>query len=311
MEKNIGRMVWYPRSGGTARMAQLAMLCEPRRAFGAEIAQVKGGQPLTSDHQRIWSEAMSEYLRAGELQARAGSVATAQLARAIGLEIIRGGRVPARSEVRIRRLVHDLTAAQFRGTFPIFEKGAQPIQATLQLIDSPVWKDGPDGHSHLFFGVPAGLAQLLAKVNQVTFLHAPTWDAIRSADETASLLWVVLEGERIPPTGWSYRLFSGAEGGILDESGDCVVDWLHLNFTVRREAVRRLRSALAAIIAADSRYAGTEIVRDYREKGVWYLRVTRGEYVREPEAGGLPRKVDGAWRDVNFGRLHVAAFVQI
>ena len=308
IETHIGRIgVWYPtRSLATT---QLALLYEPRHPYGpsgGEFAQV-AGRALTPDHQRIWVEMMSEYLRAGRLEARAGSVPAAQLARCLGCELRRDGHVPAKVDARVRRLVHDLTRAQFRGSLRVLQRGAGmrefTLENTLQLVDSPTWRPGPDGFGHLYFGVPAGLAEMIHDVNELTFLNAPTWDAIRAEDELAALIWVMWESERIPPDGMTYPVFSGAAGGILDEAKrPGLAELFHLGYSERRETVRRLRKAIDCAVECDSRYAGTTIERHPREAGMWNTRVMRTAYVAGVSDQRVSRRILGAWQSVYSGQ---------
>lgn len=308
IETHIGRIgVWYPtRSLATTQLALLYEAWRPYGLGGGEFAQVSG-RALTPDHQRVWVEVISEYLRAGRLDARAGSIPVAQLARCLGCELRRDGHVPAKVDARIRRLVHDLTGAQFRGSLRVLQRGAGmrefTLENTLQLVDSPTWRPGPDGFAHLYFGVPSGLAEMIHDVNELTFLNAPTWDTIRAQDELAALIWVMWESERIPPNGMTYPVFSGAEGGILDQARrPGLAELFHLGYSERRETVRRLRKAIECVVEFDSRYAGTSIERHPRQAGMWNARVMRTAYVSGVKDATVSRNVLSAWRSVYHGK---------
>jgi len=56
----------------------------------------------------------------------------------------------------------------------------------------------------------------LLRQGSITYLHAPTWDAIAAQDEIAGRLWSFLEAEQLAQ-GHRYQLFAAPLNGIAEE----------------------------------------------------------------------------------------------
>jgi len=134
----------YPTRRGYHPTRAALRASPPLRPRGGEFAQV-AGRALTPDHQRVWVEMMSEYLRAGRLEARAGSIPVAQLARCLGCELRRDGHVPAKVEPESVAGPRS-DESSIPGSLRVLQRGAGmrefTLENTLQLVDSPTWRPG-------------------------------------------------------------------------------------------------------------------------------------------------------------------------
>ena len=305
--------LWVP--ARSKRATQLALLYEPRIVYGQPFEQF-AGRALTGSHQRLWGELITEYLRAGQLDRRRGGVPVRHLGKSLGYEMRKDGELTSDSLRHLKNMVDHLSVAQFRGAIRLVEEG-KPLRVytnesdelTIQLIDSPDWRDGPDRTPWLYYGIPMGVASLIHNVQHLTFLNGSVWDALRADDELAAMAWVVWEGERIPEEhGFRFPVFAGADEKFRDERYDpCIAEVLHLRYSDRREAVRRVREIVRAVIRHDTRYTGTEVVNG--RAGAWYVHVRRAAHspkrlsTAEPRATGLAPEILRAFRFAHGGRM--------
>jgi hypothetical protein len=119
------------------------------------------------------------------------------------------------------------------------------------------------------------VAELLQD-GSVTYLHAPTWDAVRRRDELAARLWVFLEADQLAEGRyWRYPVFSSLPDGTSQPSDlPAVSDLLGLRErAVRRKTVARVRRATRSIMELDPRYE-IEVFRG-AQQGMWRLEVRR------------------------------------
>lgn len=144
------------------------------------------------------------------------------------------------------------------------------------------------------------LVQLLAD-GSVTWLHAPTWDAIADQDRYAARLWSFLETERLGD-GWRYSLFRDSDSETRNLPA--IADLLRIDWRSRKKVALRLREACKVICAEDTRYR-LKIVAG-AAAGSWRLEAYRGAHrstAPPPKPDALPTGVVGAWRRAHAGRL--------
>jgi hypothetical protein len=123
----------------------------------------------------------------------------------------------------------------------------------------------------------------LVEHGSIVYLHRPTWDAIRQADELAGRLWTFLEGERLPAPpsrAWRHRLFNAATSEDSERQLPPIAELLQIaHWSVRRKVAQRVRQACAAICRADTRYE-LELVKS-PQPGMWRLEARRRQEVRD------------------------------
>lgn len=135
----------------------------------------------------------------------------------------------------------------------------------------------------------------------MTFLHAPTWDAIRAEDEVAGRLWSFLESENIRG-GWRYAVFPPTDGCLKTSSVPPISDLLMLRWASRKLIAHRLREACAVIVTHDSRYHLE--VAPAKQRGDWNLVCSCSQRkVPMPSHDGLPEVITSAWRQAFRSRL--------
>lgn len=125
----------------------------------------------------------------------------------------------------------------------------------------------------------------LIRVGSLTYLDAPTLDALGELDGMAVILWSFLEGESRTP--WRHSLFSAPEGSppVNSRETPAIADLLRVSgWAQRRRAKQRIATACAAIMAVDPRYR--LVIGPGRGRGMWTLNVARA-----PGAPGRPRGV--------------------
>ncbi|MDA8333144.1 MAG: hypothetical protein M0027_18420 [Candidatus Dormibacteraeota bacterium] len=285
-ETNLARApLWDVRP----RPVQLELIA-PSVLYGRQFRQV-AGQPLTVADQRLFAELTTQYLREGCPADRRVKFSLGSAARLIGHESIGG---------ETRRLV--------RGSLGRLR--SVTVESALRA---------PDGHEEaLLWGLldrafvttrgggqgwvtlSEEIAQLL-QAGSVTFLHAPTWDAITAADSVAGRLWTFLEAESLREPR-RYSLFAGPPKGLTEERNlPAVAELLRLeHWSERWRVAQRVRQACLVLTRHDLRYQA-DLVKG-RAVGMWRLEVARSPRVTMP-ATGLPQAVLTAWRRTYQGRL--------
>ena len=140
----------------------------------------------------------------------------------------------------------------------------------------------------------------LLEMGSVTFLHAPTWDAISTVDTVAGRLWTFLEAESLRDPR-RYSLFAGPPHGLSEERNlPAIADLLRLDWGQRRDVARRVQRACRVIVDHDSRYS-LNLVKG-RPVSMWRLEAARQDKVAGPTQSRLPPAVLGVWREAYRGR---------
>jgi len=95
----------------------------------------------------------------------------------------------------------------------------------------------------------------LRRLRSVTYLHAPTSDAIRTDDEVAGRLWSFLESERIGK-GWRYPPLSSDDPARRSSPTTlAIANVLQLNWASRaRQIAQRVREACDVVERHDRLY---------------------------------------------------------
>jgi len=284
-ETNLARVpLWDVR----ARPLQLSLIA-PTVLYGRQFRQVAGAA-LTVADQRLYAELTTRYIREGCPANRRVAFSLGEAARALGHASLGG---------ETRRLVRQ-SLVRLKGV---------TIESALR---------DPDGHEELMGwglldwyrtttrGGGRGWAALseqiayLIRRGSVTYLHAPTWDAIAGRDEIAGRLWSFLEAESLV-TIRRYQLFASPPGAVAEERNlPAIAELLRLDWAKRAEVAKRVRRALAVIADTDPRYQVT-LVKG-KQLGMWRLEAARSGYLRSGPGGPLPAAVLAGWRVVYGAR---------
>lgn len=284
-ETNLARVpLWDVR----ARPLQLSLIA-PTVLYGRQFRQVAGAA-LTVADQRLYAELTTRYIREGCPASRRVAFSLGEAARALGHASLGG---------ETRRLVRQ-SLVRLKGV---------TIESALR---------DPDGHEELMGwglldwyrtttrGGGRGWAALseqiayLIRRGSVTYLHAPTWDAIAGRDEIAGRLWSFLEAESLV-TIRRYQLFASPPGTVAEERNlPAISELLRLDWAKRAEVAKRVRRALAVIADTDPRYQVT-LVKG-KQLGMWRLEAARSGYLRSGPGGPLPAAVLAGWRVVYGAR---------
>jgi len=284
-ETNLARVpLWDVR----ARPLQLSLIA-PTVLYGRQFRQVAGAA-LTVADQRLYAELTTRYIREGCPASRRVAFSLGEAARALGHASLGG---------ETRRLVRQ-SLVRLKGV---------TIESALR---------DPDGHEELMGwglldwyrtttrGGGRGWAALseqiayLIRRGSVTYLHAPTWDAIAGRDEIAGRLWSFLEAESLV-TIRRYQLFASPPGAVAEERNlPAIAELLRLDWAKRAEVAKRVRRALAVIADTDPRYQVT-LVKG-KQLGMWRLEAARSGYLRSGPGGPLPAAVLAGWRVVYGAR---------
>ena len=284
-ETNLARVpLWDVR----ARPLQLSLIA-PTVLYGRQFRQVAGAA-LTVADQRLYAELTTRYIREGCPANRRVAFSLGEAARALGHASLGG---------ETRRLVRQ-SLVRLKGV---------TIESALR---------DPDGHEELMGwglldwyrtttrGGGRGWAALseqiayLIRRGSVTYLHAPTWDAIAGRDEIAGRLWSFLEAESLV-TIRRYQLFASPPGTVAEERNlPAISELLRLDWAKRAEVAKRVRRALAVIADTDPRYQ-VALVKG-KQLGMWRLEAARSGYLRSGPGGPLPAAVLAGWRVVYGAR---------
>lgn len=286
-ETNLARA---PLWGVRERTVQLAM---PNVMLYHVPFRQKAGAPLTVADQRLLAELTTAYVRDGCPKDRRVTFSLTEAARILGLDSMGG---------RQRQLVRQSLARLCSVTLESATRLPDGSEAVLMwgLLDKAFIRQPRTGPGRGWAMLSEELAQLLRQ-GSVTYLHAPTWDAIAAQDEIAGRLWSFLEAEQLG-RGYRYQLFAAAPGDISEQRNmPAITELLRLDWAVRRNAAARIQRACTVIARTDRRYQLT-VVKG-RASGMWRLDAHRSAFVGEGPRGPLPTAVVSAWRAAYMGKL--------
>ncbi len=284
-ETNLARApLWDVR----ARPVQLELIA-PSILYGRKFLQV-AGQPLTVTDQRLFAELTTLYVRAQCPDTRRVPFSLGWAAKVVGHETLGGEtrRLVRASLSRLRSVTVESALREPDGHETVLGWGLLDRYLTTSRGGGMGSVTLSDEISHLL------------RAGSVTYLHAPTWDAISSEDSAAGRLWTFLEAEDLRG-GRRYSLFAGQPHGIDEERNmPAIADLLRLDWSKRRNVASRVHLACEVICRHDPRYS-LELAKS-RSAGMWRLEASRRPGSSASEAATIPALVLGAWRKANHGR---------
>ncbi len=285
-ETNLARSpIWHARARGTADDTVVSLFL-----FGHPFRKVEG-RNLTTTDQRLFAHLTTLYVRAGCPESRQVPFSLSEASALLGYETAGGHqRALVRSSLgRLRSVTFESALRHPDGHETVIGWG---------LIDGYLVTTRGGGKG--WVGISEPVAHLLRE-GSVTYLHAPTWDAIRTEDEVAGRLWSFLESERIGKA-WRYPLLPGEYPTRRSSPGTlAIADVLQLNWWSRpRRIAQRVREACDVVQRHDCRYHLS--LTNGRTDGSWVLTCSRSQ-AAPPTTTGLPEAVIRAWRQAHRSRL--------
>ena len=280
-ETNLARSpIWHARPRGTADDTVVSLFL-----FGHPFRKVEG-RSLTTTDQRLFAHLTTVYVRSGCPESRQVPFSLSEASALLGYETA-GGR--QRSLVRCS--LGRLRSVTFESA--LRHPDGHETVIGLGLIDGYLVTTRGGGKG--WVKISEAVAHLLRE-GSVTYLHAPTWDAIRSEDEVAGRLWSFLESERIGKV-WRYPLLSSEHSAPTLS----IADVLQLNWSSRpRRVAQRVREACDVVQRHDRRYHLS--LTSGRADGSWVLTCSRSQ-ATPPATTDLPEAVLRAWRQAHRSRL--------
>ena len=264
------------------------------------------GPSLTIGDQRAFAELFTSWARRGFPADHRVSYTIADLAAALGLQG-RGGKQYALVRASLRRL----TSAVFAD---VQADGLYEKEAGAALLADYETRSRP--------GV-----RCTARINErtartllrypMTYLDAPTWDAIMARDLLAARLWVWLEGERIRDE-WRWSLFPDSREPVvmgLQPQGRRTTPIAHLltidTWSRRRKIVERVRGACTVVTAIDRRYELT-VEAAVSDRGNYILHCRRSSPAATAASESqIAPAVGAAWHAISPRRRPSAKQVEI
>ena len=285
-ETNLSRSpLWNARQP----TASAEMIVSPM-LYRHSFRQVEG-RSLTTADQRLFAHLTTTFVRAGCPIDRRVPFSLGGAVLALGREEL-GGKQRALvrgSLARLRSVTIESAVRHADGHETVLGWG---------LIDSYLVTTKGGGKGWIVLSEPVAL--LLAE-GSVTFLHAPTWQAICAEDEVAGRLWSFLESENVRQ-GWRYSVFPPSDVSDRMSSVPSISDVLMLHWASRRKVAQRVREACAVIVTHDKRYR-LDVV-PAKVPGGWNLVCSSSQQrVPKPAPQGLPETVVHAWRKVYRSQL--------
>ncbi len=258
-------------------------LTVPLVLYGRPLRQLSGRALMVAD-QRVFADVVTRWVRDGCPADRRVPYSLADATRALG-RTAAGGRdrqLARAALVRLRGATYESVLRQADGAEAIWVWG---------LVDEARFLGPGQRHGHVV------LSQVIADLmagGAVTYLHAPTWDAIAYQDTIAGRLWTYLEAETLREPR-RYPLFGGGASPAL-------ADLLDLRWARRWRVAQRVGAAAGVIEQVDPRY--TLALTQGRDQGSWHLVAGRsGRACSAADSGPLPTEVMRAWRRAHEGRL--------
>jgi len=260
-------------------------LIAPSILYGREFHQVAGAT-LTLADQRLYAELTNRYVRAGCPDHRRVEISLGEAARILGHTSLGGvnRQLVREALIRLRSVTVESAMRAPDGHEEVMGWG---------LIDW--YRTTTRGGGRGSLAISQQIAYLLNR-GSVTFLHAPTWDAIAAEDALAGRLWSFLEAENLISER-RYQLFAAPPGQIAEARNlPAIAELLRLHWAARSQVAKRVRRALTVIAASDSRYQ-VALVRGKRE-GMWRLEALRTKHLAAPPPQSrLAPDVLAAWRE--------------
>ena len=279
-ETNLSRSpIWQARQ----RPVDEDTVCSPV-LYGRPFRKIEG-KPLTTSDQRLFAHFTPKYLRDGCPSDRHVSFSLGEASQSLGHGDL-GGKQRSLIRASLSRLQSITVESALR-----HPDGHETVLG-WRLMDNFLITTRGGGKGWIVLN--EAVAHLLRQ-GSVTFLHAPTWDALRSEDEVAGRLWSFLESENLG-NGWRYSLFppdDPAKG--VTPSMPCIAQLLQLNWSSRqRRVAQRVREACSVIERHDRRYRLT-LTKGSRS-GSWVLTCMRTQSKRAAPTAVIPEGVVQAWR---------------
>lgn len=271
-----------PLWGDRSRPLQLDLIA-PSILYGRGFQQVAGAA-LTLSDQRLYAELTDRYVRAGCPDSRRVAISLGEAARVLGHASLGGvtRQLVRESLIRLRSATVESALRDPDGHEEVMGWG---------LIDW--YRTTTRGEGSGAVAISEQVAYLL-KRGSVTFLHAPTWDAIADQDELAARLWSFFEAENLVSSR-RYQLFAAPPGSVAEERNlPAIAELLRLNWASRAQVAKRVRRAVAVIAVTDTRYQVT-LVKGKRP-GMWRVEATRTKYIGAAPHPRLSPAVLAAWR---------------
>lgn len=252
--------------------------------YGHPFRKIEG-KPLTTSDQRLFAHFTTKYLRDGCPSDRHISFSLGEAAQTIGHGDL-GGRQRSLIRASLSRLQSVTVESALR-----HPDGHETVLG-WRLIDNFLITTRGGGKGWITLN--EAVAHLLRE-GSVTFLHAPTWDAIRTEDEVAGRLWSFLESENLG-SGWRYSLFPpDGRTNRATPSMPSIAQLLQLTWSSRqRRVAQRVREACLVIERHDRRYRLTLTIGS--RSGSWVLTCMRTQTKRSAPTAVIPEAVIQAWR---------------
>jgi len=278
-ETNLARApLWDIR----ARPVQLELIA-PTVLYGRQFRQI-AGQALTVADQRLYAELTTRYIREGCPSDRRVAFSLGDAATALGHATLGGEtrRLIRQSLVRLKGVVVESALRDPDGHEELMGWGLLDWYRTTSRGEGKGW-----------VALSEQIAYLIRR-GSVTYLHAPTWDAISYLDDVAGRLWSFLEAENLL-TLRRYQLFAGAPGALAEERNlPAISELLRLDWAKRAEVAKRVRRALDVIAQTDTRYH-VSLLKG-KQPGMWRLEAVRTKHLGAGPRGPLPTAVLAAWK---------------
>ena len=286
-ETNLCRApIWHTRPHSTDEDTVVSPVL-----FGHPFRKVEG-HCLTTTDQRLFAQLTTTYVRSGCPDSRQVPFSLGDAATTMGHDVLGG---------RQRSLIRSSLGRLRSVTFESAMRHPDGNQTVLGwgLIDGYLVTTRGGGKG--WVKLSETVAHLL-KEGSVTFLHAPTWEAICADDEVAGRLWSFLESENIG-SGWRYSLFTpDPTPGKAPSSMPSIAQVLQLNWNSRpRRVAQRVREACLAIERHDRRYRLS--LAPGSQAGTWVLTCMRNQTKRRDSTTSMPEALIQAWRQAYRSHL--------
>lgn len=271
--------------------------------YRLEIKQTSGRVLSEGDH-RVFADIITRWLRANCPDDRTVEYTLADAAAALGLRTDSG-----RTRELARNSLIRLRGATYQSR--LRHRSGVEVSCVWGHLDTVVLvqRSGRrDGHV-----VISGVVATLVAEGMVTWLHAPTWDALRERDGLAARLWTFLEAEDLRGSR-SYSIFG--RGGA-SRSLPAIADLLGLSDARSARVVRRVAAACEVVADCDHRYSASVVAALGGDK--WHVEVQRARgragidpaAEASPDPSGLPAVVMTAWRRAYSWRRPSAKQIEV
>ena len=270
METNLARLPVFSAVSSTGLQLALPLAWTAGSLYRGPVRIVEASGPLTVPDMRLLAHAIKRYAERGCPEDRCAPFTLNEASRWSGHRG-KGGRQIRLVRDALLRMRATAIESQVR------HADGHTDALVWGLIDRGWTTDAVDREGG-YVTLSEELARLVRE-GSLTYLHAPTLDALAGRDEVAARLWVYLEAETIDPDGhWSRLLYSAPEREPERERDTpAIADLLRLSGWERRSNVKaRVDRAMRVVSTVDPRYRYT-LARGggRRERGMWTLAVAR------------------------------------